>query len=77
MYLIVHQRVTFLIDYGVHDYGDVSGAPQNKMKNKYYSTVTSKPVNKLGPNTGYSRSKKHVPFSKYHNFPEIAPKDKN
>ena len=44
MYLTVHQRVTFLIDYGVHDYGDVSGAPQNKMKNKYCSTHSAEHI---------------------------------
>ena len=26
------------IDYGTHDYGDVLGVPQNKMKNKYFPT---------------------------------------
>ena len=35
-----HKRLTddLKIDCGTHDYGDVLGVPQNKMKNKYCST---------------------------------------
>ena len=35
-----HKRLTdhLKIDYGTHNYRDVLGVPQNKMKNKYCST---------------------------------------
>ena len=33
-----------LNNYGAHDYGDISGAPQNKMKNKYCSTHSAEHI---------------------------------
>ena len=44
---------------------------------RLWATLVTVLINRLGANTRSSGLEKHTPFSKYHNFPKISPKDKN